>query len=761
MVKRKTATTKVTQARVCLLLVVVLLAPVHLSSCVQQEADAAFENPYSQIKIELPQEVSFIAALQKTTNGKVLMLGTTVIGSAILWELNKSDSWEEISNISELLELSEYDALVATPINRDGTALCVFYNELKKEEGLKFYLVAVEPNVEYRELNIDSSAITDGIDSEILQQSIAQIVPLSDSRFLIQNHLDMLFILDCQNETLNPVISADRSAQPHISSFAELGGELYALIHEEVDGEHVASLKVVDLSTGAFVGLGESMQEELAVIFDDHEEYDYYNVNLSMEGSADQTDRITLCTSRGIFELKDDTLSHLAHAEQTVLTDPSKVVLGCVFDDNNDFFLICWNTDGSISPVSLYKYIKHDSSPDSEKTLKIYMLLDNADVRQAIALHNEKYPEVNVILEIGLSGNDANIEDAARGLSTRIIAGKGPDVLFLDGLPVEAFIEQGVLSDLTDIYHEAIATGLYYESILGSFESGGECKVIPMRFIFPVLVANKTVVDRLDSLATLDDITKEIVASNANTALFCNTQYLDDIFASFYPGIIGSGRLNAEALKQFLECAANLSNRSIENSRQENTSLGLSRPQVLLRSLLANPEQILTYQALSELELALVEAHVQHSEADLATGLLSLDQGSCFVPRSCIAINSKSNEIELAEGFVQLLLSKEYQYSNQGTGLSLMRSGLEEMTSILLIGLDEGENLIADPFSDKTTLEHYANLLSSLNTPVAIDQAVSEIIYSQLGEFLDGTISLNEAVAACEKRINLYMAEHN
>ena len=41
--------------------------------------------------------------------------------------------------------------------------------------------------------------------------------------------------------------------------------------------------------------------------------------------------------------------------------------------------------------------------------------------------------------------------DALKTLNTEIAAGNGPDVILLDGLPVESYIEKGLLEDISDV----------------------------------------------------------------------------------------------------------------------------------------------------------------------------------------------------------------------------------------------------------------------------------------------------------------------
>ena len=55
-----------------------------------------------------------------------------------------------------------------------------------------------------------------------------------------------------------------------------------------------------------------------------------------------------------------------------------------------------------------------------------------------------------------MSGNDGVTRtDALKTLNTEIMAGKGPDILILDGISSETYAEQGMLEDLSGILKEA------------------------------------------------------------------------------------------------------------------------------------------------------------------------------------------------------------------------------------------------------------------------------------------------------------------
>ena len=82
------------------------------------------------------------------------------------------------------------------------------------------------------------------------------------------------------------------------------------------------------------------------------------------------------------------------------------------------------------------------------------MYEDNS-IRQAVGGFQKEHADVYVHYEAALSGeNGMTVSDALKTLTTEIMAGKGPDVLVLDGMPVETYAEKGILRDLSSVIEE-------------------------------------------------------------------------------------------------------------------------------------------------------------------------------------------------------------------------------------------------------------------------------------------------------------------
>ncbi len=115
---------------------------------------------------------------------------------------------------------------------------------------------------------------------------------------------------------------------------------------------------------------------------------------------------------------------------------------------DDDSFLVACSVDAE---YKIYRYsYSADTSSVPEKEMKVYSLEDCSVLRQAISVYQKQNPDVYVDLEIGMSGEDSvTASDALRTLNTDIMAGKGPDILILDG------------SACGELYSEGASGGYY------------------------------------------------------------------------------------------------------------------------------------------------------------------------------------------------------------------------------------------------------------------------------------------------------------
>ena len=74
---------------------------------------------------------------------------------------------------------------------------------------------------------------------------------------------------------------------------------------------------------------------------------------------------------------------------------------------------------------------------------------------------------------LGKSPSEVTSDDI-RTLNTELLSGNGADVLLLDGLPTQSYIDKGILEDITDLSEELMSSGEYLESMMkNTVQDGG------------------------------------------------------------------------------------------------------------------------------------------------------------------------------------------------------------------------------------------------------------------------------------------------
>jgi hypothetical protein len=779
MVTKKNLKQKIGKNSLQILLSFLLVTSLLLSACSLNNNNAAADSTYTyQGKvINLPEDITYVMSLEKTAKDNLLLLGMCSSGdtfSALLWELTSSETWQERVDFYTLLPINSNYICTNAVITKNESVLSVFADTSEQNINYRFFLTNFTPEPKYQELQIHLPEIFNAQDKDETYSSLKSVLPISDDMFLIQDNLNNLFILNCKTETMAQVSLDELDASLAVSSVAKLNEQIFVLCEGVTEDESSIAIRMLDISTNTFSYLDDSLADTLMAPYKEHASLSNNGVIPSIESDPLQADRLIICTSAGIYEFKNEQMKKIVDAKETILANPLQLVIGCVFDNQDDFYLLSLAQAAAGASYTLYKYEQSEISSENKITLRVYSLEDSAGVRQAIAFYKEEHPNVEVVLEIGLNSNGMTYKDALQNLNTEMLAGTGPDILFLDGLPIETFVQRGLLYDLTDIYNDAIATGGYYENIMGTFLYDGSCRAIPTRFSFPLVVTDKSSADDLDSLSTLVNLAKTKVKSSPDTKLFCNISVIDDLLVAYYPKIIKQGTIDQNAITQFFQSIKELSvilesnenQRSVmpsftnDSSQKEQSRDTFNDINYGKAEFVSDPHQILIFQPIQEQDLGELEAIKTIDEADVAVKLFSLTDNKCFLPKACVAINNNSGKIQLARAFIQTMLSDDYQNISQENGLSVQNSVFIKRTTetAYSITLQNGRRLFLRSVSDEAKAD-YKELFASLDTPVAIDEVIQETIYQELQRYLDGEATLESAIDSCNKKLSLYLVE--
>ncbi|SDG69508.1 ABC transporter substrate-binding protein [Marvinbryantia formatexigens] len=430
--------------------------------------------------------------------------------------------------------------------------------------------------------------------------------------------------------------------------------------------------------------------------------------------------------------------------------------------------------------------------PDTE--LKVYALEDNAEVQQAISMFQTQNPKYYVNLEIGMSGDDAvTASDALRTLNTEIMAGNGPDVLILDGMPMDSYIEKGVLKDISGIYNEILQSDGLQENIAGTWQRDGAVYAIPSRFRVPVLMGDTDTIAQIENLEDLGSVAEQLRAEDdgiESIVEVLSAYWLQKVFYGVYsPTLLADdGTLDTEALTGYLTELNTLfhlnhyTEEEVEHRMvTENDDPYDFSDYVSVEDWAAEKLKLQVISLSSGYNLATVTS-VCASMENMDYRLAPVGDKKVFTPAVIVGVSAKSSQTEGAEEFVKFMLSEAAQSINQGGGFPVNKKALDtelfadkladgqlsederSLGSFYSTTMDEETGIISE-FSFETVVpeqevvDRFKELVDSLDTPSLTDAVMEELVQEQAGKCITGEVTVEEAVSSISQKMNLYLAE--
>lgn len=388
------------------------------------------------------------------------------------------------------------------------------------------------------------------------------------------------------------------------------------------------------------------------------------------------------CSQEGLYNYRigGTTVEQLIDGSMTSIGSPALNLSGIAAKEDGSVLILY--IDGNGKPL-LKNYVYSESSDTTPgKELTVYSLYDNAVLRQAVTMFNSNNPDTYTHVIIGTDDKSGVTEsDAIRTLNTEILAGKGPDVLILDGLPVDTYIENGMLSDMSDILKEIGSTDGLFENVTGIYEKGGSIYAVPTRFLVPVTAGRSEIIENITDLKTMGVQISKIRSDNSNAGSavgVLDDKLLEKLFNISAGAWTGSdGTLDNTKLREFLKEAKEIQDGQIQNADKGqieeindywdglDTYLAVLAPLADLK--FGNKE-------LAFVELGSVYNLNQLIELQKEQGIIYRPAAgqtrNTFVPRTIAGISARSEKSQEAEMFIRTLL---------GTGVQSMTSIDEEL----------------------------------------------------------------------------------
>lgn len=445
------------------------------------------------------------------------------------------------------------------------------------------------------------------------------------------------------------------------------------------------------------------------------------------------------------------------------------------------------------------KLIKFTYDPNvpsvPENIVAIYSLREDMNIRQAISRYQTSHPDVFVSYRIGMDGGDSvTRDDAVKKLNTEIMAGEGPDLLVMDELPLDSYIDKGMLLDLTDHLKEYSAKEPLFDNVIEALKRDGKAYVVPATIGVPHIAAAAEGMESVTNLSELAGIVeqmreaypgKDILGISGEKGIlkrFAGTSepkwisadgtvdreiigdYLEQCKRIFDAQMDGLNESIAEAYNSRMERVASFDGRSADEIDWEiylDTMSYVGKEQMLMSGW--------TNQQYGYLEMVSLNKNKGFEDAKVVPM-----QGQCskvFKPATMLAVSVVSEDMDQALGFLDACLSAEVQ--SEYNGIPVNQNGFDmqftprqdilqedgEYTSMYTTDADGNELSFICYWPSDEQIAAFKQELASADTAYIPDLTLEEAVLKQGTAYMQGGQSLDQALDEIEKAVAIYMAE--
>lgn len=732
------------------------------STAVQDGSDVKVTNTgadtgngrFLESETALPQGISKVFTMAKLDDGSLEAIGSDelVKNYYILKSKDTGKTWnkKKIKGLSK-----EYYPVTCISIAPDGRAAFTGYGKKKNKAYIE--ILDADGHIKSLETSLPETANT-------------------DENFIIQSVYSKqgdLFAVDLYGSLLKINASDGKCSQPFdtkgvSASYIGISGNMLIAVHSSgimlFDTD-----KETELSTEST--LNDIIAKDNTLSFNDTD------AGLPMyfaQGAADG--QLIFANKNGIFSyMTGGSITELlVDASLTSLNDGGAFTALEVPDKDN--ILLVLNNDGN-GKILHYTYDKNAKAmPDKE--LKVYALDDSSMLRKAVTLFQKKYPDVSVRLETGLSGDDGvTLEDALSTLNTNILAGKGPDVLILDGMPADSYIEKGILADITDVADEIDKEDGILPNIKEGSKKDGKIYALPARFLIEISECDSSIADAGSSLKELAEMAEKLKQKDSGKNVIDQAKgtitFLRDLYYADSASWIKDGKsIDKDSLKEYLECAKQLydvdSNEKRNDFRGDGTLEGIKAGTFDFVSRLTGNSQI-SFGFLSGFgDVQNMASAWKQKKGSYC--LLNSAKVKSYIPYLQAGVAAGGNE-DMAKEFIKILLGKKLGNSDMNgfpvNKAAYTLAGTEKLDS-KAVKIDSGYSMSdkdGNSFSvkmanlTKAQLDQFDTVVESLEKPALTNRVIQEIVLGQAEKYLLGEQNLENTADTVLKKVNLYLAE--
>lgn len=458
-------------------------------------------------------------------------------------------------------------------------------------------------------------------------------------------------------------------------------------------------------------------------------------------------------------------------------------------------FLVLLATQDTGSDEYSFDFLSYDYDSDAEvepaEELKIYSIYETENLAQAIAVFQQEHKDILVTYEPGIETfnyGGLTVSDALRQLNTEIMADKGPDIILMDGMPIENYQNKGLLMDITDVVEAEAAESELLRNITDIYQADGKIFAVPAAFAMPIAVGDKAYLDKITGLDSLADTVEELRAGNKDVSSITGyTIYgwmLGCTAGMAGPGWVENGEANWENIEHYFDTLKRLYDADNDTETQgldyqdedgvyhqrssiwQEESVGLC---------ITSGESLLELRRLQTLEGLPTLMAVMDEHPEITYKLLEDNGVRSFTPQGILGVSARSKHPEEAKAFVRMMLSKNMQSYNLNqaswttlglpVNISVVREKYaNQLGETYTENRYRGEDLTPHPtdmrYPTAEELEELLNMMKALNTAdLSQNHEINSAVCGNCSAYLYGETTKEEALEKAREQLDLYLAE--
>ena len=423
-------------------------------------------------------------------------------------------------------------------------------------------------------------------------------------------------------------------------------------------------------------------------------------------------------------------------------------------------------------------------SKSNEKSITVYSLYRNEYISQSIAKYKKKNKKVKIKYEVGIDYNYSITEtDAIKKLNTEITSLKGPDILILDGLPLESYEKKGLLKNINSIVDNH--GNELFKNVIKCNKKNNKVYEIPLTISFQYILG-----EDINNIDNLKSFSNGVNNNNNNSEKVLNFYEPKELIESLYYSsasswIDNNKNINDEKLKEFL-----ISCKKIYDANKENiTDKQLKQHEEGLENFQKNSEYFLNFSNYADVLLKNVSKY-SISNISSIDDVFYINEickrysnikyckwkgqiGDFYIPKTQIAILKTSNNSALSEKFISSLLEYDYQYNLYSFGIpvnkkacldKLCNDSMSDMSCVYgdtFNSTDDSNQVQIDNVSvlSKENANMYVEDIENYKIQANTDTTPLTQVENEMEKYILGETDLNDTLNNIKNKLQVWLDE--